>query len=61
MKRSKDGADNWKAFARRQRDELIDRLKADDERFQLETRVLWIILAAACAALGWALLMILVK
>jgi hypothetical protein len=61
MKRSRDGPDNWKVFARRQRYQLTDRPEADDERFQLGTRVLWLVLGAACAALGCALFMILTK
>jgi hypothetical protein len=62
MKRSKsDGFDNWRAFARRQRDQFIDRFKADDERFQFGTRVLWLILGAACAAIGLVLIMILMR
>ena len=62
MKRSKsDGFDNWRAFARRQRDRFIDRFKADDERFQFGTRALWLIVGAACAAIGLVLIMILMR
>jgi hypothetical protein len=38
------GSDNWQAFARRHTDELIDKRKADYERYRLGTRVLWIVL-----------------
>jgi hypothetical protein len=61
MKQSNDGSDNWKAFARRKRYHLTDRLEADDERFQLGAHVFWLVLGAACAALGCALFMILTK
>jgi hypothetical protein len=62
MKRRKsEGFDNWKAFAGERRDQFIDRFKADDERFQFGTRVLWLILGAACAAIGLVLIMILMR
>jgi hypothetical protein len=48
-------------FARRQRDRFMDRFKADDERFQVGTRVLWLILGTACATTGSALIMILMR
>jgi hypothetical protein len=61
MKQGKDGSDNWKAPARRQRYQLKARLDADGERFQLGMRIFWLVLGIACAALGCALLMILTK
>jgi hypothetical protein len=61
MKRSKDGSDNWKTSARRQRYQVINKLKADDEGLQLGTRILWIAQGIACAALGCALLTILTR
>jgi hypothetical protein len=61
MKRSNDESDNWEAFARRKRYHLMDRLEADDERFQLGTHIFWLVLGTACAALGCALFMILTK
>jgi hypothetical protein len=52
LKRSKGGSDNWKAFARRRTGELIDRPKADDERYRLGTGVLWLIRGTGYAAVG---------
>ncbi|HEY1477523.1 MAG TPA: hypothetical protein VGF37_07525 [Chthoniobacterales bacterium] len=61
MKRSRDRSDNYDASAGWQRQQLTDRLEADCERFQLGTRVLWLVLGTACATLGFALFMILTK
>jgi hypothetical protein len=62
MKRSKsNGFDNWRAFARRQRDQFMDRFKANDERFQFGTHLLWLILGTACGAIGWVLIIILMR
>jgi hypothetical protein len=50
-----------KAFARRQRDQLVDSVKAGDDRNQFAMRVMWLILGTACAALAWVLITILVR
>jgi hypothetical protein len=62
MKRhNADGFDKRKAFARRQRDQLIDSVKAGDAKNQFAMRVMWLILGTACAALAWVLITILVR
>jgi hypothetical protein len=62
MKRnSADGSDKRKAFARRQRDQLIDSAKAGDARNQFAMRVMWLILGTACAAFAWVSIMILMR
>jgi hypothetical protein len=42
-------------------DQFMGRFKADDERFQFGTRLLWLILGAACAAIGLVLIIILMR
>jgi hypothetical protein len=62
MKRNNMGGfDKRKAFARRQRDQLIDSVKAGDARNHFAMRVIWLVLGAACATLGWVLITILLK
>jgi hypothetical protein len=61
VKRSGDESDNCDASAGWQRHQLTDKLEAEGERFQLGTRVFWLVLGTACAALGSALFMILTK
>ena len=39
----------------------MDRLKADDERFRIGMRVLWVVFDAAFAAVGRVLLTILMR
>jgi len=56
-----DGSDKRKAFAHRQRDQLIASVEAGDARNQFAMRIVWFILGAVCAALGWVLLTILLK
>ena len=58
---SPDGFENWKAFARQQRHQFMDRFKADGTRYQLGMRVFWLVLGTACAAIGWELLTILMR
>jgi hypothetical protein len=55
-----DGSRNRRALAR-QRDQIIEQTEANDARYQFGMRVLWLILVAACAAVGWVLLTILVR
>jgi hypothetical protein len=55
-----DGSRNRRALAR-QRDQIIEQTEANDARYRLGMRVLWLILVAACAAVGWVLLTILVR
>ena len=62
MKRNNmDGYDKRSAFARRQRDRLIDGVKAGDPTNQFAMRMIWFILGLACAALGFVLFTILVR
>jgi hypothetical protein len=62
MKRNNvDGFDKRRKFADRQCDQLKDSVKAADARNQFAMRVIWLILGAACAVLGWVLLTILLK
>jgi hypothetical protein len=54
------------AFVLRLRDQTINSVNGGDARNQLAMRVyrkkvIWLILGAACAALGWVLLTILVR
>ena len=56
-----DGSRNRRALARWQRDQIIEQTEATDARYRLGMRVLWLILVAACAAVGWLLLTILVR
>ena len=55
-----DGSRNRRALAR-QRDQIIEQTEANDARYRLGMRVLWLILVAACAAVGSVLLTILVR
>jgi hypothetical protein len=62
MKRNNlEGSDKRRKFAGHQRDQLIDDINASDARNQFAMRVIWLILGAACAVLGWVLLTILLK
>ena len=56
-----DGYDNRRAFARRQLDRLIDGIKTGDTTNQVAMVVFWLVLGAACAALGFVLVTILLK
>jgi len=56
-----EGSDKRKAFARRQRNQLLDNVKAGNARNQFAMRIVWLILGAVCAALGCVLLRILLK
>jgi hypothetical protein len=54
MKQTKaEGSRKRKTLARWQHDQIIERTEADDARYQFGMRVLWVILVAACAAVGW--------
>ena len=55
------GSGKRKAITRWQRDQLIDGVEADDAIYQLAVRVFWLVLGAACAAVGLVLLTILVR
>jgi hypothetical protein len=62
MKRNNLGRlDKGKGVLRRQRDQLIDGIKAGEARNQFAMRVIWLILGGACAALGWVLITILLR
>ena len=50
-----------KALARRQLDQIVDRVKAEDTNNQFSMGVFWVILGVACATLAWMLLTILLK
>jgi hypothetical protein len=56
-----EGSDKRRKLAGQQRDQLMDDIKASDARNQFAMRVIWFILGAACAVLGWVLLTILLK
>jgi hypothetical protein len=56
-----DGFENWKAFARQQRDQFMERFKVDGARYQFGMRLFWLVLGTACAAIGWELLTILMR
>jgi hypothetical protein len=56
-----DESEKRKALAVWQRDQIIKRTEPDDARYQFGMRVLWLILVAACAAVGLVLLTILVR
>jgi hypothetical protein len=56
-----DGSEKREAFARRHRDHLMNSVKTGDARNQFAMRVIWLIMGAACAALGWVLLTILLR
>jgi hypothetical protein len=58
---SSDGFENWKAFARQQRDQFMERFKVDGARYQFGMRLFWLVLGTACAAIGWELLTILIR
>ena len=53
--------DKWRAFAFWQRDQHIERVKADDARCEFAMRVIWILLGIACAVLGRVLLTIILR
>ncbi len=62
MKRNNvGGSEKRKAFVLGLRAQTIDSVKGGDARNQLGMRAIWLILAAACAALGWVLLTILLR
>jgi len=53
MKRNNvDGSEKRKAFVLRLRAQTIDSVNGGDARNQLAMRVIWLILGAACVALG---------
>ena len=56
-----DGFENWKAFARQQRHQFMDRFEVDGARYQFGMRVFWLVLGTASAAIGWELLTILMR
>jgi hypothetical protein len=62
MKRNDvDGSSKRKALARRQLDQLVDRVKTGDAGIQFSMGLFWVVLGVACAALAWMLLTILLK
>jgi hypothetical protein len=62
MKRNnEDGFDKQKPFARRQRDLLTASVQAGEAGNQFAIRVIWLVVGAVCAALGWVLLTILLR
>jgi hypothetical protein len=62
MKRKKvDGSGKRKAFVLRLRDQTVDSVNGGDASNQFVMRVFWLILGAACVALGWVLLTILLR
>jgi hypothetical protein len=62
MKRNDvDGFSKRRASARRQLDQLVDRVKAGDPGIQFSMGLFWVILGVACAAFAWMLLTILLK
>ena len=62
MKRNNvDGFEKRKAFVLRLRAQTIDSINGGDARNQLAMRVIWLILGAACVALGWVLFTILLR
>jgi hypothetical protein len=56
-----EGFESWRAFARQQRHQIMDRFKADGTGYQFGMRVFWLVLGTACAAIGWELLTILMR
>jgi hypothetical protein len=56
-----DGFSKRRALARRQLDQLVNRVKAGEAGNQFSMGAFWVILGAACAALAWMLLTILLK
>lgn len=56
-----DGFGKRNALTQWQRDQLIDGVEAEGARYQLAVRVFWLVLGAACAAVGLVLLTILVR
>jgi hypothetical protein len=62
MKRDNvDRSGKRKTFVLRLRDQTVDSVNGGDARNQFAMRVIWLILGAACAALGWVLLTILLR
>jgi hypothetical protein len=62
MKRNNMGGyDKRSPFGRRQRDRLIDGVKAGDAPNQFDMHIIWLILGVACAALGFVLFTILLR
>jgi hypothetical protein len=62
MKRDNvDRSGKRKTFVLRPRDQTVDSVNGGDARNQFGMRVFWLILGAACAALGWVLLTILLR
>ena len=62
MKRNnEDGFDKQKSFGRRQRDQLAESFNAEEAGSQFAMRIIWLVLGAVCAALGWVLLTILLR
>jgi hypothetical protein len=57
----RDETDKRRAFAFWQRDQHIERVKADDAGRQFAMRVIWLLLGVACAVLGCVLLTILLR
>jgi hypothetical protein len=58
---SVDGFDKQKSFGRRQRDQLPESVQAGEAGGQFAMRIIWLVLGAVCAALGWVLLTILLR
>jgi hypothetical protein len=56
-----DGSGKRKGLTRWQRDQLVDRVEADDARYQFAMRAFWLVLGTGCAAVGLVLLTILVR
>jgi hypothetical protein len=62
MKKNKvDGFDKRKTFTRWKRDQGFKTAKSGETRIQFAMRAIWLTLGAACAALGWVLLTILLR
>jgi hypothetical protein len=62
MNRSKvGGSEKQRALASEQRNQPIDREKAEDARGQFAMRVIWVTLGIVCAVLGTLLLAILLR
>ena len=56
-----DRSGKRKTFVLRLRDQTVDSVNGGDASNQFVMRVFWLILGAACAALGWVLLTILLR
>jgi len=62
MKRNnEDGFDKQKSFGRRQRDQLAESFNVEEGGSQFAMQIVWLVLGAVCAALGWVLLTILLR